>query len=198
MINQRIFSANVGDNSIGQSGPDAIETDIDNLLANDQELLGITGDKTTLTTDTKVSLVTAINEHETQINDLDTEVDTHKTDTLAHIQALDSRYQKIKVNAPNSDLNDIIETGIYSMGSTIYNGPGVGGSGSMVIAAVFNEGSQEQIWMGRAIDCIYYRRKNVGTWTPWVELHHSGNQPKVTVSTTQPSNPKQNDVWIEV
>ena len=40
MINQRIFSANVGDSSVGIAGPDAIEQDIDNLLANDQELLG--------------------------------------------------------------------------------------------------------------------------------------------------------------
>jgi len=40
MINQRIFfSANVGDFSVGNAGPDAIEQDIDNLLANDQELL---------------------------------------------------------------------------------------------------------------------------------------------------------------
>ena len=39
MINQRIFSANVGDFSVGIAGPDAIEQDIDNLLANDQELL---------------------------------------------------------------------------------------------------------------------------------------------------------------
>lgn len=38
MINQRIFSANVGDSSVGIAGPDAIEQDIDNLLANDQEL----------------------------------------------------------------------------------------------------------------------------------------------------------------
>ena len=52
MINQRIFSANVGDISTGQAGPDAIEQDIDNLLANDQELLGIVG------------------EHETEINNL--------------------------------------------------------------------------------------------------------------------------------
>lgn len=70
MIEQRFFSANVGDNSTGQAGPDAIETDIDNLLANDQELLGITGDKTTLTTTNKTNLVSAINEHETQINSL--------------------------------------------------------------------------------------------------------------------------------
>ena len=35
MINQRIFSANVGDSSVGNAGPDAIEQDIDNLLAND-------------------------------------------------------------------------------------------------------------------------------------------------------------------
>lgn len=55
MINQRIFSANVGDISTGQAGPDAIEQDIDNLLANDQELLGIVG------------------EHETEINSLDAE-----------------------------------------------------------------------------------------------------------------------------
>lgn len=40
IINQRIFSANVGDSSVGNAGPDAIEQDIDNLLANDQELLG--------------------------------------------------------------------------------------------------------------------------------------------------------------
>jgi len=70
MINQRIFLANVGDYSVGNAGPDAIEQDIDNLLANDQELLGITGDKTTLTTDVKTTLVAAINEHETQINNL--------------------------------------------------------------------------------------------------------------------------------
>lgn len=53
MINQRIFSANVGDSSVGNAGPDAIEQDIDNLLANDQELLG------------------TLNDHETQINNLD-------------------------------------------------------------------------------------------------------------------------------
>ena len=53
MINQRIFSANVGDISTGQAGPDAIEQDIDNLLANDQELLG------------------TLNDHGTQINSLD-------------------------------------------------------------------------------------------------------------------------------
>jgi len=52
MINQRIFSANVGDSSVGNAGPDAIEQDIDNLLANDQELLG------------------TLNDHETQINTL--------------------------------------------------------------------------------------------------------------------------------
>lgn len=44
MINQRIFSANVGDSSVGIAGPDAIEQDIDNLLANDQELLGTLND----------------------------------------------------------------------------------------------------------------------------------------------------------
>lgn len=70
MINQRIFSANIGDISTGQAGPDAIEQDIDNLLANDQELLGITGSKANLTTDDKTNLVAAINEHETQINTL--------------------------------------------------------------------------------------------------------------------------------
>lgn len=62
MINQRIFSANVGDISTGQAGPDAIEQDIDNLLANDQELLGITGNKANLTTTDKTNLVVAINE----------------------------------------------------------------------------------------------------------------------------------------
>ncbi len=60
MINQRIFSANVGDSSVGIAGPDAIEQDIDNLLANDQELLG------------------TLNDHETQINSLDAEVDGHE------------------------------------------------------------------------------------------------------------------------
>jgi hypothetical protein len=44
IINQRIFSANVGDSSVGIAGPDAIEQDIDNLLANDQELLGTLND----------------------------------------------------------------------------------------------------------------------------------------------------------
>ena len=44
IINQRIFSANVGDSSVGNAGPDAIEQDIDNLLANDQELLGTLND----------------------------------------------------------------------------------------------------------------------------------------------------------
>ena len=53
MINQRIFLANVGDISTGQAGPDAIEQDIDNLLANDQELLG------------------TLNDHGTQINTLE-------------------------------------------------------------------------------------------------------------------------------
>jgi len=47
MINQRIFSANVGDSSVGNAGPDAIEQDIDNLLANDQELLGTLNDHET-------------------------------------------------------------------------------------------------------------------------------------------------------
>jgi hypothetical protein len=47
MINQRIFSANVGDSSVGIAGPDAIEQDIDNLLANDQELLGTLNDHET-------------------------------------------------------------------------------------------------------------------------------------------------------
>lgn len=68
MITTRTFIANVGDTSTGNAGPDAIETDIDNLLANDQLLLADIGDKTTLTTTTKTNLVNAINEHETEIN----------------------------------------------------------------------------------------------------------------------------------
>jgi hypothetical protein len=88
MINQRIFSANVGDSSVGNAGPDAIETDIDNLLANDQELLGTTGDKINLTTTNKTNLVAAINEHETQINSLAGDVDEH---------AINGTHQKVDV-----------------------------------------------------------------------------------------------------
>lgn len=69
MINQRIFSANVGDSSVGIAGPDAIEQDIDNLLANDQELLG------------------TLNDHETQINSLDADVIAHKAESASkHIK----------------------------------------------------------------------------------------------------------------
>jgi hypothetical protein len=78
----RTFSANVGDKSIGNAGPDAIEQDIDNLIANDEllyqgllnaiefsseneydinEITTNIGEVTELTTSNKV-LVKAINE----------------------------------------------------------------------------------------------------------------------------------------
>jgi hypothetical protein len=57
MINQRIFSANVGDSSVGNAGPDAIEQDIDNLLANDQELLGVLNYYDTLIDELDVALI---------------------------------------------------------------------------------------------------------------------------------------------
>lgn len=83
MINQRIFSANVGDISTGQAGPDAIEQDIENLLANDQKLLDIIGNKANLKTTDKTDLVAAINEHETRIKwkelDFKTEADKPST-----------------------------------------------------------------------------------------------------------------------
>lgn len=115
MINQRIFSANVGDISTGQAGPDAIEQDIDNLLANDQELLGITGDKTTLTTDTKVSLVAAINEHETQINTLDAnKADEEHEHTKSDITDFPS---SLPANGGNSDTVDTMHIWVGAEGS---------------------------------------------------------------------------------
>ena len=116
MVNTRTFSANVGDASTGNAGPDAIETDIDNLLANDQELLGITGDKTTLTTDVKTTLVAAINEHETQINDLGAyAVATGTNDYLATISGYtlgEGKTVKIKFTNANTgastlNINDL-------------------------------------------------------------------------------------------
>lgn len=76
MINQRIFSANVGDSSVGNAGPDAIEQDIDNLLANDQEL-------------------------EEQINTLDAEVDGHAVNGVHQkVEATSTDDATSAVNAP--------------------------------------------------------------------------------------------------
>jgi len=98
MINQRIFSANVGDSSVGNAGPDAIEQDIDNLLANDQELLG------------------TLNDHETQINDLGAyAVATGTNDYLATISGYtlgEGKTVKIKFTNANTgastlNINDL-------------------------------------------------------------------------------------------
>ena len=86
MINQRIFSANVGDSSVGNAGPDAIEQDIDNLLANDQELLG------------------TLNDHETQINNLDAnKADEEHEHTKSDITDFPS---SLPANGGNSDTVD--------------------------------------------------------------------------------------------
>ncbi len=90
MINQRIFSANVGDSSVGNAGPDAIEQDIDNLLANDQELLG-------------------------QINDLDAnKADEEHEHTKSDITDFPS---SLPANGGNSDTVDTMHIWVGAEGS---------------------------------------------------------------------------------
>lgn len=95
MINQRIFSANVGDSSVGNAGPDAIEQDIDNLLANDQELLA-----------NDQELLGILNDHETQINSLGAyAVATGTNDYLATISGYalgEGKAVKIKFTNANT------------------------------------------------------------------------------------------------
>lgn len=43
----------------------------------------------------------------------------------------------------------------------------------------------------------FVRHNYGGTWTPWRELYNDGSHPKITVSSTAPSNPKYGDLWVE-
>ncbi|MFT9496603.1 pyocin knob domain-containing protein [Anaerosolibacter sp.] len=84
----------------------------------------------------------------------------------------DARYaRRAESNqAPNNNLNDIVATGFYSVDSATTNTPGLGGSGSTVITSTYNVDNQEQIYLGRTGNLVFYRRKNAGNWQPWIEF----------------------------
>lgn len=43
---------------------------------------------------------------------------------------------------------------------------------------------------------VYIRSRIGGNWTSWRKFLHSGNHPVITVSKSQPLNPKEGDIWI--
>lgn len=108
-------------------------------------------------------------------NQLRQELNDHLAETAS--------WQRIKVtrddgrgqDAPNNNLDDTIESGYYVVDSATSGTPGIGGSGSTVICSVYNEPNQEQIYIGRTADVIFFRRKTTGSWQPWVEIWSKSN-----------------------
>lgn len=124
-----------------------------------------------------------------ELTDVNETVARHLADEVKHLTTAD----KNKLNsaileheaAPNNDLNDTVLSGIYKTVNATLNTPGLGGSGSMVIVTVYNSDNQEQIYIGRTGNNLFFRRKTVGVWQPWVEVWHGGNTGSGTDYTTK-------------
>lgn len=169
MINKRIFSANVGDTSTGNAGPDAIENDIENLLLNDQELLGIIGDKTNLNTTDKTNLVAAINEHETDL-----------TKSLRQISYLQSAI------GTTGSLNNL-GLGIYNVGGwySMTDYPmGAYGYGVLIVIEAHTTGGKAQLYFPDNRDFFYFRNGFDSLYRAWHTIP-SATQPNWITATLQ-------------
>jgi microcystin-dependent protein len=72
------------------------------------------------------------------------------------------------------DLNTLVATGFYFVGSASTNAPGAGISG-MVIAMTNANNNTQQLFMPQGSSRFYQRSSANGVWTAWVESWHSGN-----------------------
>jgi len=72
--------------------------------------------------------------------------------------------------APGNALNNVITSGFTLIDSATLDTPGVGGSGSTCITSTYEVGNQEQIYLGRTLNAVYYRRQTAGVWQPWVKI----------------------------
>jgi microcystin-dependent protein len=80
------------------------------------------------------------------------------------------------------DLNTLVATGFYFVGSASTNAPGAGISG-MVIAMTNANNNTQQLFMPQGSARFYQRSSANGVWTAWVESWHSGNLVKTTSNT---------------
>lgn len=80
---------------------------------------------------------------------------------------------------PGNDLDNIINTGMYSVGGSTLNQPPSGGSGSTCLHMGFSELACEQLFMHYAT-AMSHRRKVNGVWQPWVRVWDEVNLVKTT------------------
>lgn len=95
-----------------------------------------------------------------------------------------------KAEAPQgytrADLNELYRTGLYTVegfGASVPNAP-MGTKNCRVIVISGHENRTTQITQMYESDRMFFRRKNEGSWSPWVELWHSGNFDPATVFRT--------------
>ena len=105
----------------------------------------------------------------------------------------DNQYGTINVYDNGVGANGVIKSGFYRP-----NGLGMG-VGLMIAIVHPSSGPNYQIQIGGnyAGNDLKFRKCYNGSWTPEYVIFHDGNQPKITVSSTAPSNPKYGDIWIE-
>lgn len=80
---------------------------------------------------------------------------------------------------PGNDLDNIVNTGMYSVGGSTLNQPPSGGSGSTCLHMGLSELACEQLFMHYAT-AMSHRRKVNGVWQPWVRVWDEVNLVKTT------------------
>lgn len=141
------------------------------------ELDGIIGDKTTLATTDKSSLVNATNEVKSNVGTLSTLTTTVKTSTVAainenvdKINLLNTNALKVKEIGTTADWNTIISLGIYNI-STINgmsNYPSNAGSyGTLVVYSYTDSQYAGKVQVYYQGGNMWHRTYYDGNWQPW-------------------------------
>lgn len=109
------------------------------------------------------------------------------------------------------DLNTLTQTGFY-VGNNMANSPNIANY-YYVIHIQWSDTARYQIIFRNsptAYSDVCVRNMSSGSWTPWSQLETTAGaqakadsvkswaQKKITISATAPTNPQENDIWIEV
>jgi len=132
------------------------------------------------------------------------------------IHGLDSSQFALSQYKGSTDLNSITQSGFYRIDSNCANAPS-GVDWGQLLVMHGNSDTIVQIVAGYNSTNIYWRSGNpsdvggAGTWHGWQKIWHEGNDGagsgldadkvdghNLTVSTTAPSNPSTNDIWIDI
>ncbi|MGL4820994.1 MAG: pyocin knob domain-containing protein [Bacilli bacterium] len=104
----------------------------------------------------------------------------------------------------SSDLNNYLNSGFYEISTgSISNSPsGAGTNGALlqVIAGstgqIYQRFSQHDTTRNEIVSYERFRTSN--TWSSWRFENTRTNANRITVSTTAPANPQNNDIWIQI